>query len=228
MIPHRITGRSNFRAYATFGLLVMTIVFFVWEILLSVHHRQPIDNYLDAYALVTCRVGQESLAETVIDGLRSLFLHQTFTQFLTNMVFLWVFGSSVEKFFGHRRFLIFFIVAGFGGHVLSILFNRETCLTLIGPAGAIAGVLGAFLWLYPARRIETFVPFLARKFDLPAIFFVGLYFALSVFILEEGPLSGNIKPFWDEAGGFMTGLAIIFIGTMLKPAPGGDPFEYLD
>ena len=53
-------------------------------------------------------------------------------------------------------------------------------------------------------------------------------FALSIFILDKGPLSGEFQPFWDEAGGFATGLGIIFVGTMLKPAPKVDPFEYLD
>jgi membrane associated rhomboid family serine protease len=229
MIPHRITGRSDFRAYSTFALLVITVGFFGWEVLMAMHHRAPItEDFLKQYALVTCEVSQQPLSETIIDGVRGIFLHTTFTTFLTNIIFLWVFGSSVEKYFGHKRFMAFYLIAGFGGHILSILFNQGTCLPLIGPAGAIAGVMGAFLWLYPARRIETFVPFLARKFDLPALFFVGLYFALSIFVLDAGPLSGQFQPFWDEAGGFMTGLGIIFVGTMLKPAPRGDPFEYLD
>ncbi|MCU0515106.1 MAG: rhomboid family intramembrane serine protease [Anaerolineae bacterium] len=229
MIPYRIEGRNSFRAYATFGLLVVTVLFFLWEVLIAAHHRQPIETYLGDYALVTCRVGQESLLETTLDGVRSIFLHTTFTGFVMNMVFLWLFGPAVERFMGHRRFLLFFFVAGFGGHIATLLFApRGDCLTLIGPAGAIAGVLGAFLWLYPARRIETFIPLLTRKFDLPALFFALLYFALSIFVLEAGPLSGQIQPFWDEAGGLLTGLLIIFVTTLFKPAPAGNPLEHLD
>lgn len=231
MIPHRIYGKSDFRAYSTFGLLAVTVAFFGWEILMAMHNRVPVDeNYLAQYALQSCQAASLPLGDVMVGAVRGIFLHTGFVQLLTNMLFLWVFGSAVEKYFGHKRFLAFFLIAGIGGQILTILFNHtaETCIPMLGPAGAIAGVLGAFLWLYPARRIETFVPVMARKFDLPAVFFIGVYFALSIFVLEDGPLSGKFQPFWDEAGGFITGMAIIFVGTMLKPPPKADPFEYLD
>lgn len=228
MIPYRVVGKNDFRAYGSFALLVLTLAFFIWEIGYAAQQGQPMENYFQNFALVPCQVGQQAFGETVVDGIRSLFLHSSFTQFLMNMVFLWIFAPVVEAFLGHRRFLLFFFIVGFGGHVASILFNRGDCSPLIGTSGAIAGVMGAFLFLYPAKRIETFIPVMTRKFDFPAIFFVAAYLAMQALIAEGGPLSGTIAPYWDEMGGFVTGFGLMFLITLFKPAPKGDPFEHLD
>lgn len=227
MIPYRVVGKNDFRAYGSFALLILSLLFFAWEVAYAAQRGQPMENYFQDFALVPCQVSQQALGETVIDGVRSLFLHNSFPQFLMNMVFLWIFAPVVEAFFGHRRFLIFFLVVGFGGHIMSVLFNRD-CSPLIGASGAIAGVMGAFLYLYPGKRIETFIPFMGRKFDFPAIFFVLAYLAMQALIAEGGPLSGTIAPYWDEVGGFVTGFGLLFLATLFKPAPKADPFEYLD
>lgn len=227
MFPHRVAGKHDFRAYGTFTLLVVMLLAFGWEISFAVRLGQPMENYFAHYALMPCMVGQQSLGETLIDGVRSLFLHGSFMQLLTNLMFLWIFGPGVESYFGHRRFLVFFFVAGFGGWVMAALF-RQSCDPLIGPSGALTGTMAAFLVLYPARRIETYIPTIARKFDFPALFFVIAYFSLSIFVLDAGPLSGQVRPFWDEFGGFITGLVFIFIATMLKPAPAVNALEHLD
>jgi membrane associated rhomboid family serine protease len=230
MFPYRVAGKHDFRAYGTFSLIVVMFLAFAWEINFAVQHGKPMENYFPSYAFVPCQVGMQGLDHTLVDGVRSLFMHVSFTQLLTNAVFLWIFGPAVESYFGHKRFIAFFFVVGFGGWIATALFLRGSgaCDPLVGPSSAIPGIMAAFLFLYPARRIETYVPVLARKFDLPALFFVAVYFALSVFVIEKGPLSGEIVSFWDEGGGFITGLLFIFAATMLKPAPPVNAFEHLD
>jgi len=230
-LPYRVAGKHDFRAYSTFALIVLMCLAFLWEINFAVQHGQAIDSYFKYYALVPGQVSMQGLDQTLIDGIRSLFLHVSLTHLITNIVFLWIFGPAVEAYFGHKRFLAFFFVVGFGGWIAAALFDHNPSSMfepLVGPSSAIPGIMAAFLVLYPARRIETYVPVLVRKFDLPALIFVIAYFALSIFIIEAGPLSGQIVSFWDEGGGFLTGLVFIFAATMLKPAPAVNVLEHLD
>lgn len=228
MFPHRVVGKHNFRAYGTFTLMCLMLLMFGWEVIFAVQQGRPMEAYFLHYAFVPSQAVAQPLGETLIDGTRTLFMHASFTQLLTNLLFIWVFAPAVEAWMGHRRFIVFFLVVGFGGLIMSALFNRYNSDPIVGPAGALTGTMAAFLLLHPARRIETFIPAITRKFDLPAFFFVVVYFALSIFILDKGPLSGEIRPFWDEFGGFMTGLVFMFVATMFKPAPRVDPLEHLD
>lgn len=228
MRPFRIVGTSNFRAYSTFLILCISFGFIIWEMVVSLQMGQPFADLIEDYALMTCHVGREPFSETLIDGLRSLFLHTTFIGFVTNMLFLWVFAPRIEQYMGHRLFLVFYLIAGIGGHVLSVLFDGGQCVPVYDPSASITGMLGAFLLLYPTTRIEAFVPLLGRAFNLPVIVFVVVYVGAQVFTEAGGPLSGDLAPYWDEVGGFVTGILFLFIATMLKPPPKVDPFEYLD
>lgn len=228
MIPYNIVGKTTYRAYGTFFLIVISALFFMWEIGISSSRGVPMEQLFGDYALVTCAVGETSFAETMIDGARSLFMHSTFLQFMLNMLFLWIFAPRVEEFFGHMKFILLFFLAGFGGHVGSILTSGGECATLLGPEGAIAGVLAMFMILFPSKQVTAGVPLISRTFTLPAIFFIVVYLGIQIFSTEGGPLSGNVLPIWDEVGGFITGLILIFVATMFKPAPPVDPFESLD
>jgi len=229
MIPFNITTpRNNFRAYAAFAIILISSAFFMWEVLLASSAGQPIEALFADIAFVPCEVANQSFGEVMMDGFRSIFLTESFTQFLLNMLFLWLFAPRVEKYMGHRGFFIFFLAVGFGGHIATLLFNRGLCDPLIGPNGAIAGTMAAFLILYPAQKVQFYVGFLARHFTFPAIAFIFVYLSVSIFAPEGGPLSGNLAPYWDEVGGFLTGLFVIFIMTMFRPAPKPDPFSHLD
>lgn len=229
MIPFNIsTPRNNFRAYGAFFLICVSIAFFVWEIYISSSVRQPMQELFSDYAFIPCEVQQQPFIDTVVDGTRSIFLATSFTQFLLNMLFLWLFAPRVEQYVGHKRFIILFIAFGFGGYVLTMLFNASDCAPVVGPNGAIAGVLASFLFLYPAQKVDFYVGFLARHFKFPALLFILIYLGISIFGTEGGALSGNVAPYWDELGGFLTGLLFMFIATLFKPAPKPDPFRHLD
>lgn len=230
VLPIRLVGKNNFRAYATFFILLTYIVVFGWEVFITVRGGQPIETYLPQYALSSCEIGQAPIEELVIDSVRGLFMSTSFVIMLINMLFLWVFGPLVEEFLGTRRYLMLFVLSGVGGFIGKILLSGlPECTALYGPNAAIAGIIAAFVFLYPQKRVETVLrPLLDRRFDLPAFAFAIVYLSVQFLIEDGGPLSGNFSPVWDEITGFAIGFIFIFATTLFKPAPKVDPFEYLD
>jgi len=230
MIPYRIADKNDFRAYATFGLIVTYLGVFFWEVILTTRGGMPIEHYLSNYALATCEIGKVPFYELLIDALRGIFMSTSFATLVVNSVFLWIFAPLVERFLGVRRFLGLFLLAGFGGYIFSILFTRSTdCAVIFGPNAAISAMIAAFIFLYPTKRIDTNIPvIMSRTFELPAFVFGVSYLAIQFLSDGGGPLSGNLSPIWDEIGGFVIGFIFLFVLTMFKPAPKADPFEYLD
>jgi membrane associated rhomboid family serine protease len=111
--------------------------------------------------------------------LYSLFLHGGWLHLLGNMLFLWVFGNNIEDRFGHLRYLIFYLMCGYVAAYGFSLFSHDSTQPLIGASGAVSGVLGAYLVLFPRARVWSLVPFLLFiPMRLPAWFVLGLWFAL--------------------------------------------------
>lgn len=228
--PLKLVGKNDYRAYVTFAIIIGFVLVFFWEVGLTVRAGQPIDDFLTTYAFTPCTLGQEPIQETLVDAVRAIFMTTTFIDLLLNAAFFWIFGPLVEQFMGRRRYLSFFILAGIGGYIFSTIVSNS-CDPLVGPNSAIAAVLAAFIFLYPAKRIQTVVtPFFFRSFDFPAALFVLIYLAMQFLATTEaGPLSGDFSPIWDEIGGLLIGFVFIFIfTTFFKTAPAADPFEYLD
>lgn len=229
LLPLRVVGRNNYRPYATFFLTLAYLGVFVWEIILTSSGGQPIEHYLETYAFATCEIGQAHVSELAVDGVRALFMTTELPMLFVNLLFLWVFAPLVERFVGRKRFIAYFLTAGIGGYLFSAYLTRGECNVLVGPNSAIAGIIAAFMFLYPTKRIETKLPFfLDRTVDFPAVMFGFVYLMFQFVTAGGGPLSGNFAPVWDEIGGFIIGLAFIFALTLFKPAPKADPFEYLD
>jgi membrane associated rhomboid family serine protease len=230
MIPFRTVGKkNNFRAYGTFTIVMLSALVFFWEIIITTQAGQPIEQLLPLYAFQTCEVGTQPITHIMMDGLRSLFMHTTFVAFATNMLFLWIFAPRVESFLGHRVFLGLYILGGFGGYIVTTLFAPHDCAIVVGSNAGVSTVLGAFFFLHPMKMVDAFVPILNRTLTLPAILFMLAYLALTVFSSQGGPLSGDLLPYWDEVGGFVSGFAMMFIiTTFYIPVPPVDPFEYLD
>lgn len=228
MIPYRLVGKTPIRPYGTFALVVLLALFFVWEMWLTIQAAQPIESLLSGYVWQTCEVGQVSMVELAFDGFRSTFMHLSFVHLVTNILFLWIFAPPVEAFLGHRRFMTFFVLGGLGGSMLTTVASGGECYMVVGANGAVSAVLGGFFILRPWQLVDAYVPVVNRTFALPALIFMIGYLTIMVFASEGGPLSGQLAPYWDEVGGFLTGLVFLFVGTMLKPAPAIDPFAHLD
>lgn len=237
MLPIGVVGKSKYQPVLIYGLIAINILVFIWELSVQAQGGTAFTTMLRAYALDVCKVGIEPLPVLALDSFRSMFLHGDMLHLLGNMLFLWVFGTKVEAYFGRWWFAAFYVTAGFAAMLGHIWFGGVACnlagqtAFVIGASGAIAGVMGAFLFLYPAARVRTMVGLFKPFFwemKLPAVLFLGYWFVLDL-LKGVGWISSVGVAHWAHIGGFVAGVAIMFVATMFfKPAPKPDPFDYLD
>ncbi|MFO7980838.1 MAG: rhomboid family intramembrane serine protease [Candidatus Aminicenantes bacterium] len=137
----------------------------------------------------------------------SMFLHGSLFHLLGNMLYLWIFGNNIEDHLGPTRFILFYFVSGLGASMVHILFNFNSTTPVIGASGAIAGILGAYLILFPHARVLTFVflIFIIRIIPIPAAFVLGLWFLGQ--LMNVG-LGGGVAWF-AHIGGFLLGIVLI-------------------
>ncbi len=143
----------------------------------------------------------------------SLFLHGGLFHLLGNMLYLWIFGNNVEYAMGRVRFLIFYLVCGAVASLSQVAISPASPIPLIGASGAIAGVLAAYLMLFPTARVLTLIPifFFLRLISLPAILLLGLWFLLQI-ISGAGALGSAGGVAWfAHIGGFLAGLVLVFL-----------------
>ncbi len=213
-------------AYATYGLILLNVLVFLWQLTQS---SIQLNVTFATYAANICSVGQNPIAVDTFAGiLRSMFFHAGWLHLIGNMSFLWVFGRNAENYFGSRRFLIFYIVWGFIAAYTETIFSPSWCVPMVGASGAIAGVLGSYLILYPGTRVRmNFLLF--WNFDIPALVVLGYWFLLQLFngVLSLGAnsSSGGVAVF-AHIGGFVAGLIFAFVTTMFKGPP--ERVRYLD
>ena len=198
VIPSRTTP------FVTAGLIALNVTVFLYQLMLP---AVGLELFVGTYAVVPARFWWPSL-------LTSQFLHGGWMHILWNMVYLWIFGDNVEDRLGHGRYLAFYLGAGAAAAVLQLLINPFSGLPMLGASGAIAGVMGAYFVLYPHSRVLTAI-FVVIFFDLveiPAIFFLGIWFLLQlvsgVGSLGVSNAAAGGTAFWAHIGGFVVGVAI--------------------
>ena len=146
--------------------------------------------------------------------LTTMFLHGGWLHFLGNMWFLRIFGSKVEDYMGHSRFLVFYLIAGIFASMSYIYFSPRSSIPVIGASGAIAGVMGAYYMMFPRARILTLIPiFIFPWFvELPAFLFLGWWFLLQLFsgtVAQVLPIAAGGVAWWGHIGGFITGIILM-------------------
>jgi membrane associated rhomboid family serine protease len=134
----------------------------------------------------------------------AMFLHGGFFHLLGNMLYLWIFSNNVEDFLGPIRFILFYLLSGLGASLVHIIFNPNSQVPMIGASGAIAGVLGAYMILFPTARVMTLV-FFFTVVPIPAMILIGLWFLAQVMNIGLG---GGVAWF-AHVGGFIIGLALV-------------------
>jgi membrane associated rhomboid family serine protease len=137
-----------------------------------------------------------------------MFLHSGWLHIGGNMLFLWIFGDNVEDFFGHIPYLFFYLVCGIGAGLLHVLFNLYSNIPAVGASGAISGVMGAYILLYPRARILTLV--FIFPLPVPAVIFLGLWYVMQFLAglsVLGGGASGGVAV-WAHIGGFLLGMLL--------------------
>ncbi|HEY5790492.1 MAG TPA: rhomboid family intramembrane serine protease [Gammaproteobacteria bacterium] len=149
--------------------------------------------------------------------LTSMFMHGGWLHLLGNLLYLWIFGNNVEDRFGHLRFLLFYLLCGIAAALAQALSAPGSEVPMVGASGAISGVLGAYLLLWPRARILVLVPLgiIFWTLRLPALVVLGLWFALQlVSSLATDPGQGGVA-FLAHVGGFVAGMVLLPLFLLL-------------
>ncbi len=146
-----------------------------------------------------------------------MFLHGGWFHLIGNMLFLWIFGNNVEDTLGHVRYLFLYLASGIVAALVQAVSNPASHVPMIGASGAIAGVLGAYLLLFPRANVHVFIWIVIffRIINVPASILLGLWFAMQLVSgLERGHGTPGVA-FWAHVGGFVTGMILV---TILRPS----------
>jgi hypothetical protein len=219
MIPLRDANPSRGVPLVTLALIALNTLVFLYELTLP---QARLQRLVFTFGLVPERLTtfaarpDISFGDATLPFLTSMFLHGDWLHLLGNMWFLWIFGDNVEDHLGHLRFLLFYLLCGLAASMAHLVFNWNSTIPTLGASGAIAGVLGAYLLLFPGARILTLVPvFFVWLMELPAYVILIYWFVLQVLrgaatSLAETTAGGGVA-WWAHVGGFVAGLALVKI-----------------
>jgi membrane associated rhomboid family serine protease len=205
MIPLRDVIPSRTRPGVTIGLIAVNLLVFLFQATLP---EDLAERFLITFAVVPAHF-------SLVDVFTSLFVHAGIAHLAGNLLFLWIFGDNVEDRLGHGRFALFYVICGYVAAIAQTALVPDSLVPMVGASGAIAGVMGAYLVLYPHSRVLMLFPFPPILFELPAVFFLGFWFfmqflsgisTLSVF--QSQAISGGVA-FWAHVAGFVCGLALV-------------------
>ena len=211
---------STFPDARTF-LSELDIFFFDWgAIPACLTDRFGLDPETDPRAIAfVCPEGDRALATPFT----SMFLHGGWLHLIGNMVFLWVFGDNVEDAMGHIRYVVFYLVVGLAAGAAHIFMNQNDIIPAIGASGAVAGVLGAYLVLYPRATVAAILPIFIlfwMPFRVPAVLLIGFWFLLQLFngiaaiAATDITGAGGGIAWFAHIGGFIAGLVLVRVFTL--------------
>lgn len=207
MFPIRDHNPSERTPWMTWVLIAVNLSVFALTLPLQGDERAIFDVFW-TWGLVPAKI-TEGFGYTGF--VSAMFLHAGVMHLAGNMLFLWIFGDNLEDRLGHVGFLAFYLASGLGAALLQIAAAPESLVPMVGASGAIAGVMGGYLMLFPRARVDVLVFFVVfvRILPLPAWLMLGLWFALQVFLGLTSPADGGGVAYWAHAGGFLVGAGAI-------------------
>lgn len=199
MFPIRDHNPSGRRAYVTYSLMAANVAIFIayW---FGLGTEQALGQFFYTYGLVPAYINENGLDYGVITH---MFLHGGWMHLLGNMLFLWIFGDNMEDALGHAKFAGFYLASGLCAAAFQYFADPSADIPMVGASGAIAGVLGGYLLLYPRARVDVLFIFIIffRIFAIPAWAVLGVWFGLQ--ILSNGANDG--VAYMAHIGGFIGG-----------------------
>ena len=206
MFPIRDHNPSLKTPYVTLGLIAANVLVFVAMLPAMGDQRVLLQVYSD-WALVPAWVTSGYSLHSLVS---SMFMHAGFLHIAGNMLFLWIFGDNLEEDMGHFGFLLFYLASGVGAGLVQVLADPSSMVPMVGASGAIAGVMGGYLLLYPRARVDVLFIFIIffKVFPMPAWVMLGVWFGLQLINGASADLSAGGVAYWAHAGGFIVGLAL--------------------
>jgi membrane associated rhomboid family serine protease len=215
MIPLRDDNPTTITPFVTIALIAANVVVFFYQMSLGPEVAQ---RFVYAFAAIPAViVGSRELPAAVevlppaMTLVTSMFLHGSIMHLGGNMLYLWIFGNNIEEAMGHARYVVFYLVAGMLASAAHIVANLNSTIPSLGASGAISGVLGAYLLLYPRAQVLTLIPlgFLMRLMYIPAGFALGIWFLLQLLSGSMSGGQGGGVAWWAHIGGFVAGMALV-------------------
>jgi membrane associated rhomboid family serine protease len=215
MIPIRDAIRSRTFPVINVVIIVLNVLAFLWQL----SQGPQLKEALFLYGIVPLRYSDPELSanftrfQQYLPFLTSMFLHGGFLHIIGNMWFLYIFGDNIEDRLGHFRYLFFYLLCGVTAGLVHLYTNWDSKIPTIGASGAISGVMGAYLLLYPRSKILTLIPiFLFIQFiEIPTFIFLGYWLLIQLFSASLTPRNVGGIAFWAHIGGFIAGLLFIKI-----------------
>jgi membrane associated rhomboid family serine protease len=215
--------------YATYGLIALNVL--AWVLLQGFGTEPALSSSVCRYGLMPAelldlvpagtrfQVGPDTYCTVAGGGswgtlLTSMFMHGGWMHLIGNMWFLWIFGNNVEDAMGHVRFVVFYLLCGLAAAGLQTAFQPDSLIPMVGASGAIGGVMGAYVLMYPRVNVDFFVVlgFYVNTIVVPAYFMIGYWFLLQVVsgAMSVGAEGGGVA-FWAHVGGFVAGALLSFV-----------------
>jgi membrane associated rhomboid family serine protease len=211
MIPLKDNVPTRTVPIITITLVLVNIVIFLWSFTLPDGAAQHVVRkyaLMPKELLIAATVRPELLPYNILTIFTSMFLHGGILHVAGNMLYLWIFGNNVEDAAGHGRFLLFYLLSGVAAALVQCSCDPASAAPMIGASGAVSGVLGAYLLLYPRARVKTliFIFIFITTAEIPAMLFLSLWFFIQVVFSH-----GQGVAWFAHIGGFLFGLITIKI-----------------
>lgn len=206
--------------YVTYVLIVLNVL--AWLGLQSFGEEPGLSRSVCAFGLIPADISgapfSSNLQVCTIDGkpdwhtpFSSMFMHGSWMHLIGNMWFLWIFGNNVEDSMGSIRYFFFYIMSGLAASGAQILSDAGSVIPMVGASGAIGGVMGAYIVLYPRVHVHLFVVFILRSISVPAFLMLGYWVAVQIIGVYSDRSEGGGVAFWAHIGGFVAGAALVFL-----------------
>ena len=234
MFPLKDDNPSHSTPIVTTGLILANVLVFLYQFSLEVGDGQGAragEAFIKEFGLVPCRLtgfdrdcpSGLDLPSPVLTIFSSMFMHGGLFHIAGNMLYLWIFGNNVEDTLGHARYLIFYLASGVAAALAQTAIGPGSPVPMVGASGAVSGVLGAYLLLFPHAHVTTLIVlgFFFRLVKIPAVIVLGFWIVVQVITgLGSFGASGGVA-FFAHIGGFVAGMGLLFVLRPRVSARGG-------
>lgn len=214
MIPLKDNVPTRTFPIITVTIVLVNILIFVWSLTLSnglEHELVYKFGLVPKDLLISLTARPDLLPYNCLTIFTSMFLHGGIFHVLGNMLYLWIFGNNVEDSIGHTRFLAFYALSGLAAALAQFSFDPSAAVPMIGASGAVSGVLGAYLLLFPRAKVKTliFILVFVTTVDIPAMLLLTIWFFMQIALSQ-----GEGVAWFAHVGGFIFGLLSVKAFTL--------------
>jgi membrane associated rhomboid family serine protease len=223
MIPLKDDVPSSSFPFVTIGLIVLNVLVFLYQASIGMGSERAAEAFIMEFGAVPCRVTGAcavpgDFPPPIATIFTSMFMHGGLFHVAGNMLYLWIFGDNVEDTLGHGRFLLFYLLAGVAAALAQIVMHPDSRVPMVGASGAVSGVLGAYLILFPYARVLVLLifGFFFRIVRWPASIVLGFWIVvqflnglITVSVAAGGAAGGTA--WFAHIGGFLAGIVLLFL-----------------